>query len=199
MPRGILRIVLRFRFVLLALATAACGSTAYEWHGTAYEPPRPAPAITLAAHDGTTFDLQATQGYVRLVYFGYLNCPDVCPATLANMAWMLGELESQSEQVRSLFITVDPERDSLTALADYLGGFSPDLIGLRPGPEELQPLLEALGVYAGLNVSSSSHEIEHSARLFLIDQDGLLRAHYPWDADRQGLLDDVRHLLQSDG
>jgi protein SCO1/2 len=134
-----------------------------------------------------------------MIYFGYIHCPDICPATLANMAWTLAELGPDAERVQAVFITVDPDRDSLVALADYLDGFSDSILGLRGERADLQPLLDAFGVYAGLDVTAASHEIEHSARLFLVDSQGNLRAHYPWDVPREDLLADVRFLTDLSG
>jgi protein SCO1/2 len=94
-----------------------------------------------------------------------------------------------------VFITVDTDRDTLPILAQYLGAFSPSILGLRGEAPELEPLLAELGVYAELDVTSSSHQIEHSARLFLVDAEGNLRAHYPWDVPREDLLSDLRYLV----
>jgi protein SCO1 len=181
--------------IVLASALAACRPTPYEWHGTVYEPARVAPPITLPATDGTTFDIGASDGRLRLVYFGYIHCPDICPATLSNIAWVYGELGPEADRVQTVFVTVDPDRDSLPALADYLGSFSERFLGLRGERGDLLPILDAYGVYAGLDASSTSHEIEHSARLFLVDTQGTLRAHYPWDVPRQDLLTDLKYLL----
>jgi protein SCO1 len=196
-PRGILPSVKSRLSAALVLAaiSASCSAAPYTWHGTAYEPPRPAPPLALPADDGGTFESDTAAGQVLMIYFGYVNCPDICPATLSNMAWTLTELGQASENVEAVFITVDPERDTLPVLATYLDGFSPSILGLRPEASDLPPLLDSFGVYAGLDLTSTSHEIEHSARLFLVDAHGDLRAHYPWDVPRQDILDDLKFLV----
>jgi protein SCO1/2 len=183
----------------LALVLGACRAAAYEWHGTAYDPPRPAPSIQLPASDGTLFDLSAEAGRVVVVYFGYINCPDICPATLGNLAALMGDLGERASGLRVAFITVDPERDTLPALADYLLAFDPTFIGLRGERPETERILAAYGVYAGMDEAAASHEIEHSARLFLVDKDGNLLAHYLWDAARPDLLADLEHALADGG
>ena len=183
----------------LALVVGACRAALYEWHGTAYDPPRPAPSILLPASDGTLFDLSDEAGRVVVVYFGYMNCPDICPATLGNLAALMGDLGEPASGLRVVFITVDPERDTLPALADYLLAFDPTFIGLRGERPETERILAAYGVYAGMDEAAASHEIEHSARLFLIDKEGSLRAHYLWDAARLDLLADLEHALASGG
>jgi protein SCO1/2 len=183
----------------LAFVVGACRAALYEWHGTAYDPPRPAPSILLPASDGTLFDLSDEAGRVVVVYFGYMNCPDICPATLGNLAALMGDLGEPASGLRVVFITVDPERDTLPALADYLLAFDPTFIGLRGERPETERILAAYGVYAGMDEAAASHEIEHSARLFLIDKEGSLRAHYLWDAARPDLLADLEHALASGG
>jgi protein SCO1/2 len=183
----------------LALILGACRAAPYEWHGTAYNPPRPAASIQLPASDGTLFDLSAEAGRVVVVYFGYINCPDICPATLGNLAALMEDLGEQASGLRVVFITVDPERDTLPALADYLLAFDPTFIGLRGERAETERILSAYGVYAGMDEAAASHEIEHSARLFLVDKDGNLLAHYLWDAARPDLLADLEHALADEG
>ena len=186
-------------FIGLALALSACLPSPYPWHGTAYDPPRPAPSIQLPASDGTLFDLSAEAGRVVVVYFGYIHCPDICPATLGNLAALMGDLGERASGLRVVFITVDPERDTLPALADYLLAFDPTFIGLRGERPETERILAAYGVYAGMDEAAASHEIEHSARLFLVDKDGNLLAHYLWDAARPDLLADLEHALADGG
>ena len=182
-------------FLGLAITLSACRASPYAWHGTAYDPPRPAPSIQLPASDGTLFDLSAEAGRVVVVYFGYLQCPDICPATLGNLAALLEDLGDEASGLRVVFITVDPERDTLPGLADYLLAFDPTFLGLRGERPETERLLASYGVYAGMDEASASHEIEHSARLFLIDKDGILLAHYLWDVARPDLLADLEHAL----
>jgi len=183
----------------LALVLGACGIAPYAWHGTAYDPVRPAPSILLPGSDGTFFDLSAQAGRVVVVYFGYIHCPDICPATLGNLAALLEDLGDDAGGVRVLFITVDPERDTLPALADYLSAFDPTFLGLRGERPETERILASYGAYAGMDEAAASHEIEHSARLFLIDQEGNLLAHYLWDVARPDLLADLEHVLADGG
>jgi protein SCO1/2 len=143
--------------------------------------------------------LSAEAGRVVVVYFGYINCPDICPATLGNLAALMGDLSEQASELRVVFITVDPERDTLPALANYLLAFDPTFIGLRGERPETEQILAAYGVYAGMDEAAASHEIEHSARLFLVDKDGNLLAHYLWDAARADLLADLEHALADGG
>lgn len=175
----------------------ACKPTPYEWHGTLYDPPRAASAISLQAGDDSTYDLSLEAGRAVILYFGYVNCPDICPATLANLAWVREQLGEKAADFTVLFATIDPERDTLAALTRYLSGFDPAFVGLRGDRTQTEQVLAAYGAYAGMDEADASHEIEHSARLFLIDQKGQLVAHYLWDVPRTDLLADIEHLLSS--
>jgi protein SCO1/2 len=188
---------LAFAGLCLTLAAGSCRPAPYEWHGTLYDPPRPAPSVQLRAHDGSRFDLSEETGRVVLIYFGYIHCPDICPATLGNLASLLDDLGDQASEVQVVFVTVDPERDTLPSLSAYLDAFDPTFLGLRGDRPETERILASYGVYAGMDEPNASNLIEHSARLFLVDKDGILLAHYPWDVPRDDLKADVLHALAS--
>ena len=183
----------------VAFSLAGCQSQPALQHGTVYEPAAQAPPISLETTDGSSFDLEQVRGKTALVYFGYTHCPDFCPATLATLDWMLDQLGDRSDQVRVVFVSVDPERDTPEVLQRYLDAFRPGMIGLTG---DLATLKETVEGYAAF--SSTTHDLHtdlepgvvvHSTRLFVIDADGRLRANYAFDVDRQDLLDDLSGLL----
>ncbi|HSB88800.1 MAG TPA: SCO family protein [Anaerolineales bacterium] len=182
--------------IVLTLLLSACRAKPYEWHGATYEPPRQAAPIPFEATGNRgTFDLSAQAGHVVVLYFGYINCPDICPATLANLAWVHQQLGDNEGDLVVLFATVDPDRDTLPALANYLSAFDTQFIGLRAQQSEVDQVTAAYGVYSGPAAEDAVHSVEHSAVLFLIDRDGQLRAHYTWDVSRADLLADIEHLM----
>jgi len=184
----------RGRLLLVALSLSSCAPATFRWHGTAYEiPPTAAPLPGIPASS-----LPTTAG-PHLVYFGYTQCPDFCPATLGIAAELFEELGDQAEEVRFYFVTVDPERDTPQTLAEYLSAFDSRFIGVRPEVESLPALLAAYGATAFVDPAHSDADsgvIAHTTRLFLVDKDGLLRAHYPFDTQAADLLADVRYLLR---
>jgi protein SCO1/2 len=113
-------------FILLLLT--ACQS--YQFKGTEYDDPQMAPDFELSATDGESFRLSDQQGNITLMFFGYTSCPDVCPTTLAEANQVLKGLGEDSGQVRFVFITVDPERDTPQVLDTYVKAFNPAIIGL---------------------------------------------------------------------
>jgi len=182
--------------ILISLVTAGCGS--YEFNGTEYVDAQPATDFELTATDGERFRLSDHQGQIVLMFFGYTSCPDVCPTTLAEARRILDDLGEDADQVRFLFITVDPERDTSDVLATYTTAFHPDIVGLTGDPQDLEEVRQAYGVFAEkevLDESATGYIVNHTARIFLVDAKGQLRLSYRFGTSPDDILQDVRHLL----
>lgn len=166
----------RFRMILWGLVViAAIAATAIF----VFRPPVPPLAVT-----GTPFALQSTQGGTftekdlvgkpSLVFFGYTFCPDVCPTTLADTVAWKRELGIDDDQLRTIFVTVDPARDTLPVLKTYLESFDPDVIGLVGDAEETARAEASFGAEATLSKPDASgfYLVSHTANVFLIDGNG---------------------------
>jgi protein SCO1/2 len=194
----------RHRSLFLALACLVligCQAQPVLQHGSVYQASAEAPPLSLTATDGSAFNLEQLRGKTTLVYFGYTHCPDFCPATLATLDWMLGQLGDRSDQVQVVFVSVDPERDSPEVLQPYLDGFHSGMIGLTGDLDSIRAALDGYGAAAStaneLHTDLEPGVVIHTTRLFVVDADGRLRANYPFDVDRQDLLDDISGLLDS--
>jgi protein SCO1/2 len=184
-----------------ALALAGCQSQPVLQHASVYERPAAAPPLSLETTDGAAFSLDQLRGRTTLVFFGYTNCPDFCPATLATLDWVLDQLGERGDQVQVVFVTVDPERDTSEVLQEYLDRFHSGTIGLTGDLDSIRMALDGYGA-----LSSTTHDVHtdlepgvvaHTTRLFVVDADGQLLANYPFDVDRQDLLDDISGLVDS--
>ena len=114
------------------LVLAACNGSGKAWHGTNITGAMPDLQFTmLRANDGKPVTAADYRGKIALLYFGYTNCPDICPTTLANLAETLRRLGPKAKNVRVLFVSVDPDRDTLPVLKAYVNAFSPQMDGLR--------------------------------------------------------------------
>lgn len=117
------------------------------WHGTALTPPMPERPFTLESVDGPVA-LSELRGDVVLLFFGYTNCPDICPLTLARIAQAYGTLQpDEADEVRVVMISVDPERDSPERLARYVAGFDDSFIGLTGTRAEIETIAGDYGIY----------------------------------------------------
>src|ERR1039458_2989128 len=143
--------------------------------GTWLPQPRAVPEFHLQDLSGADFGLASLRGHPTLLFFGFTNCPDVCPNTLATLAQVQRTTPLPGSQV--VFITVDPERDSAASLQVYLGAFNKSFIGARGNAAALAPLLKSLGAIAVReNLPDGSYTMDHSATLYLLDARGRLVA-----------------------
>ncbi len=142
------------------------------------------------------------RGKVTLMYFGYTNCPDVCPATLYNVDKILRRLGPLGANVQLLFVTVDPNRDSAAALAQYVALFGPNIIGLRGTPNQLFNLARRYRVVFSVKPSANpqQYQVFHSAAIYVFDTSGqaqFLITGLDTDApDIPGITEDLRDTIQ---
>src|SRR5512138_3172218 len=130
---------------LLAVAGVACRP--HQYKATVLQPPKPLDDFSMPGSDGSTFTLSAHKDQFVILYFGYTNCPDICPATLAQIKQMTQKLGADAAKVKVAFVTVDPERDTLEVLKAYLGHFNPNYVGLRPADDsQMAALTKAYGI-----------------------------------------------------
>jgi protein SCO1/2 len=184
----------------LAILASLSFSRPHQFGGSLIDPPAASPEIALAGTDGHTFHLIDYAGQVVLLFFGYTNCPDVCPATLADFQAIKSQLGDKANQVTFVLVTVDPENDTTERMREYLANFDSGFIGLTGSRAELEPVWSAYGVYqAKVDAESTPEELEHSSRIYAIDPQGRLRLTYLFGTDRQTIVDDVLYLLKDQG
>jgi protein SCO1 len=160
-----------------------------------FEPPRAAPGFSLQASSGGELELANYRGKVVLLGFGFTSCPQVCPTTLAVLAQARKRLAEQGDQVQVVYVTVDPERDDVSRMRSYLGGFDPTFVGGTGTPEQLAAVRKNYGVTAERKNIGSSYSMAHSSSVYLIDKKGLLRAMMPYGHTPDDYVHDVRVLL----
>jgi protein SCO1/2 len=136
---------------------------------------------------------QDYRGKVVALYFGYTHCPDVCPTTLANLADMAGKVHSPD--LRILFVTVDPDRDTDSVLTDYAKAFSSQVVGLRGSANELADLARRYRV-AYTVTKGPPYEVMHSNAVFFFDRDGRARLVTTDTTDTAAMAKDVTRLLR---
>jgi len=180
---------MRAMALILALFLAGCSKP--SWHMTDISGGMPKLDFQLTAN-GQPVTAQDFRGKVVALYFGYTHCPDVCPATLANLADTLGKVGSPD--VRVLFVTVDPERDTDAVMADYAKAFSPQVVGLRGSPNALANLARTYRVAYEVK-QGPPYEVIHSNAVFFFDKDGRARLVTTDTSDTAAMAEDVKRLL----
>lgn len=189
--------------LLLAVAAFFLSKDTYQPYGTRLLSTRPAEAnqFTLTAHDGSSKSLSDFRGKVVLIFFGFVNCPDVCPTTLLELSKVYKALSpAEQARVQVLLISVDPERDTLEKLRDYVTFFSPSFIGLTGTPEQIAEVAKRYGVFYQKSQikSATEYNVDHTATVFALDPKGQLRLIYGNGkaAETQRVVEDVRWLLR---
>jgi protein SCO1/2 len=137
------------------------------------------------------------RGKIVVLEFGYTSCPDVCPTTLANLTRVLRDLGNKAQDIRVLFVTVDPERDNLNELKQYVGNFAPQVVGLRGTPNQLATLARRYRVAYSVTRAANPADIEvmHTPTLFIFGRDGRSRLLSPRIDDISGIEHDLRQLV----
>ncbi|MDD2609131.1 MAG: SCO family protein [Giesbergeria sp.] len=154
--------------------------------------------FALTDHHGQPRRLQDFRGKVVIVFFGYTQCPDVCPTSLQELAQAKELLGPEGDKLQGIFISVDPERDQPEMLKAYMANFDPSFIALRPTPEQLPALTKDFKIYYKKvdGPTPTSYTLDHSAGSYLYDPAGQLRVYARYGSGAQALADDVRILLQ---
>ena len=131
--------------------------------------------FALVDQHGASFELQGLRGQAAMLFFGYTYCPDICPVTLSKMGRVYQLLDERQQELTTLFVTVDPKRDTQDKLAEYLDYFAIDAIGLRGNKEEIDQVVRQYGAYYSLGEEQASYLVDHSTYTYLIDQQGKVR------------------------
>jgi protein SCO1 len=129
--------------------------------------------FSLSDQNGRPITDQDLKGRPFLVFFGFTHCPDVCPTTLFEVSEILRALPPRAKEVRALFVTVDPERDTPTVLKDYLSSFDPRVIGITGDPDAIAAIERSYRVYAKkVPLDGGNYTMDHTALVYLMDKNG---------------------------
>jgi protein SCO1 len=175
---------------------------AANWHNIDVSGDVPSLAFTMTdANTGKRVTAVDVRGKLVMLYLGYTMCPDVCPLTLQNIAAILKRLGPQADDVSVLFVTVDPNRDTLPALKRYTAQFAPQIVGLRGTADQLARLARRYRLAYSVSPATKTHpyQVTHSSAIYVFDRDGRPRLLVPSLAtttpDLDGTADDLKRLF----
>jgi len=155
--------------------------------------------FSLLDPDGKVRTLADFKGKVVVMFFGYTQCPDICPTTLTEMQQVMTILGPQSDKVQVLFVTVDPQRDTAAILKQYVPAFDPRFLGLRPADDAaLEKVAKDFKIYYKKvpGVSSGSYTMDHTAGSYAFDPEGRLRLYIKHAQGPETLAHDLKELLK---
>ena len=191
--------VARFRIILWTLViVAAVAATALYF----FRPPNAPVGVTgspfaLESTKGGTFTQNDLKGTPSLVFFGYTFCPDVCPTTMAESVQWRQDLGIAPEQLRTIFVTVDPARDTKDVLTTYLAAFDPNIIGLVGNTDQTAAAKASFGVFSenAAPDKNGAYLVNHTATVFLIGKDGSFKGTIDYGEDTKSAEAKVKRLI----
>lgn len=158
-----------------------------------------AQGFSLLDHNGQLRTLKDFAGKIVVVFFGFTQCPDVCPTSMAELAQVKQLLGKDGDKLQGIFITVDPERDTAELLKGYMANFDPGFLALRPTLEQLPNVARDFKVYYKKveGKTPSSYTMDHSAGSYIYDGKGQLRLYSRYGAGAEVLVSDIALLLKT--
>jgi protein SCO1 len=188
------------------LAIAACdrgtsSSAALSFKGIDITGAEYARTLSLPDPDGKPRDLAEFRGKVVVVFFGYTQCPDVCPATMAELAQIKKALGKDGERVQGIFVSVDPDRDTPEILKAYMASFDNSFVALRGTAEQTKAAAKEFKVFYGKvpGKTEGSYTVDHTAGSFVFDTAGKVRLFARYGSGAEALTADLKTLLAAAG
>jgi protein SCO1/2 len=179
---------------LALLALSGCGPDAPKLHGMDLSE-MPAGDFQLQDTDGKPRTLADYRGHPVMLFFGFTQCPDICPTALTRAVEIKNLLGADAERLRVLFISVDPERDTPEILRAYTQAFDPGFIGLRGDAEQTRAAAQSFKVYYQKVATGSSYTMDHTALTYVVDAQGKLRLALRHQQSAQECVEDLRTVL----
>jgi len=198
-PLTLRRQALRFLAAnLVACLLAACSPEALKFKSVDITDADYVKGFALADHNGVQRSLADFKGKAVVVFFGFTQCPDVCPSALADLAEVKRLLGPQGDKLQGIFVSVDPERDTPEVLKAYMANFDPGFLALRPSMDQLPEVAKAFKVFYKKveGPTPTSYTLEHSAGSYVFDPQGRVRLYTRQAVGAQGLAEDIALLLK---
>ena len=197
--RAFLRAMFKSAVMLISvLGVLACTPSKVSFNSVDITGADYARDLTWQDKAGLTHHLQDYKGQLALVFFGYTQCPDVCPSALSELKTIKTSLGEQGNKVKAFFVSVDPERDTPDVLAAYMANFGEDYTGVSLGDEELKQAAKAYKVFYQKTPgpTPTSYGVEHTAGFYVYDTKGKLRLFVRYGTPVDSLTQDLKTLLE---
>lgn len=192
-----LRLLSAVLLVVCVLFVAGCKEGAQAFKGSDITGTHLGKDLALTGTDGKPYNLEALKGKVTIVLFGFTQCPDVCPTSLAELTQVMKLLGNEAKRVQVVLITVDPERDTPEVLRAYVSGFDPQFLGLTGTLEQIKKAAASFKVYFAKNAGvQGNYSLDHSASFYLMDAQGESRVLLNNSLGAAAIAHDVQRLLR---
>ncbi len=155
--------------------------------------------FTLTSHKGQSIDTKQFRGKYMMVYFGYSFCPDICPTALENMSEAMMKLADMGNKIQPIFVTVDPDRDTVQQLETYIQSFHPRFLAMTGGKEALDKAIKAYRVYAQKvdDEGATDYLVDHSSIVYVMGPDGKYVSHFSHQTPGEEMAFKMREIIKS--
>lgn len=155
--------------------------------------------FTLAATTGGTLSTDELKGKPYLVFFGFTRCPEICPTTLSDISSWLDALGPQGKDVKALFVTIDPERDTVASMKDYISSFNDQIVGLTGTPQQIAEVAKLFRVYYAKHpLKDGDYTMDHSALIYLMDRTGRLAGTLTYGDKAEDAVAKLKQLVSAE-
>jgi len=188
---------LKFVLILLFVVSLQSCKQALNWNGSDISGVMPDLEFVLTGPDGEPVEASSLQGKPLLLFFGFTNCPDICPTTLTRLSVLIKQLGSEADDIQVVLVSVDPDRDTPAVMKRYTASFGSWLLGLTGPEKDLDRLRETYGVYAAMESSDSkgTYNVMHSTVIFAFDANGRARLLISDLDDSDAIVSDLKQLI----
>ncbi|MEZ4867455.1 MAG: SCO family protein [Caldilineaceae bacterium] len=184
---AVLLLAVLFNFLLQRLRP-------HEFYGTRLQATTPVSDFQLDTSAGHLMHLTDFRGKYVLLYFGYTFCPDACPLTLNDLADMMTALGDKAANVQVIFVSIDPERDSVEQLVSYLPHFNPTFLGMTGDPDIIRGAATQFGIFYEKRGETVGYTMDHTSTVAVIDPDGYLALLFPFGTSGEQMASDLTYL-----
>jgi protein SCO1 len=158
---------------ILLVMTAAIGFVTFQWYQARYGGEPYGAPFRLVDQNGAEITEAAFAGHPTALFFGFTNCPEICPTTLAEMDGWLKQLGDEGKDINAYFVSIDPERDTQQVMKDYVGAVSQRIIGITGEPAKVAAMAKAYGIYfKKVELDGGGYTMDHTASVLLLDRRG---------------------------
>jgi len=152
-------------------------------------------SFNLIDQNGNEFSSEKLKGKKSIIYFGFTNCPMICPTALSSMTLVMNELGEKSKNFQPVFITTDPERDTAERLKEYLAAFHPSTMGLTGSKESLDEAYRGYKVYAKkVDTGTENYDMAHSSLIYIMDENGEYVSHFSHESKVEDIVKKLNNL-----
>ena len=151
--------------------------------------------VNLIDHNGQAFKNTTLKNKPSLLFFGFTNCPEICPTTLADLSLITKEVTSNDDSINIIFVTLDPKRDNKEHLKEYIQYFDGNIIGVTGNKIEIKEFADNWGVfYEAVKTNKSNYTLNHTATVFMIDALGNFRGTIAWGENESSIIQKINNL-----